>query len=142
MTKRFSELEFHTYVLLVTPRGDVFLREQGMIIPMVVEIPLGKILRIKRPGTSVKGSSYVICDCYVRHRVARARFTCDGSECDSSVNGSCDLGVWKDNMLAKSEKIQRLFVFLESPAHITVQYFVAQYWPNHLGTRPNVSRIA
>src|SRR5581483_7212364 len=69
--------------------GDVFLREQGMIVPTVVEIPLGKImddstyggrntpredvflrgqrikLWIKWPGTSVNGSSYVICDCDV-----------------------------------------------------------------------------
>ena len=30
----------------------------------------------------------------------------------------------------------------ETSAYITIQYFLAHYWPNHLGTRSNVSRIA
>jgi len=45
-------------------------------------------------------------------------------------------------MLAKDEKTRGSFSSSETPAHITMKSFLAHYWPNHLGTRPNVSNDA
>jgi len=46
-------------------------------------------------------------------------------------------------MLSKSEKKPGGYLYSsETPTHITIQYFLAHYWPNYLGARPNMSKIA
>ncbi|KAJ9538634.1 hypothetical protein OSB04_031367 [Centaurea solstitialis] len=73
--------------VLVTPRGDVFLREQGMIVPMVVAIPLGKIRSFWDNGSSYGLSGLVpVSKDQVQHRLARARLTCDDPAGGSSVS--------------------------------------------------------